>query len=275
MTPPVSGSFGEGSRPTPRGAADFDWHPSAAGRIQRSSALAAVADHVFTSRDLTFQPATFDDDLARLGAALGVSPSSIARVRQVHGRAIRTISAGEPIGTETALPAADAIVSTDPSRVVAVQVADCVPILIADRHHRVVAAVHAGWRGTCAGVAAAVVESIVEMGVEASDLVAALGPGIGPCCYQVDGRVRTAFLAMTPDAVSWFTEDGLERWKLDLWRANVEQLEGAGMTLAAIEVSGICTADHLETCFSYRREGGGAGRMMAAIRLRPALAART
>jgi YfiH family protein len=267
MTPGVFGSPEEAPQATPEGVDRFLWHTGEAGRFLRSPALADVADHVFTSRDLTFQGSRFDEDATRLAATLGVSASALMRVTQVHGRTVRTVTAGDPPAVGDP-PAADGIVSTDPTRAVAVQVADCVPILIADRHHRVVAAVHAGWRGTCAGIAVAVIETIEDLGIPAADLVVAIGPSIGPCCYQVDGRVRTAFLGMTPDAVAWFAEDGLERWKLDLWRANLDQLEGAGVPRSALHACGICTADHLDTCFSYRREGAGAGRLMAAIRLR-------
>jgi hypothetical protein len=263
-TPPGSVSPRDDGRVTPSGV-EFEWRVTDAGRVLRSPMLEAVAAHAFTSRDLAFQGTRVEDDLARIAATLGVSARDVCRVKQMHGRGVRLVDSD--VDTQE-IPPADAIVSTDPRRVIAVQVADCVPILLADRHHRVVAAIHAGWRGTCAGIVGAAIEVIGDLGVSPADLIAVVGPSIGPCCYQVDGPVHRTFLGMTPDAVAWFTEDGIERWKLDLWQANVDQLENAGVPPDAIQVARLCTAEHLDVCYSYRREGSGAGRLMAAIRLR-------
>jgi YfiH family protein len=269
VTTPGSGSHEDASWATPRVAAGFIGSASEAGRTLQSSGLARLAAHAFTTRDLTFRHDRAEDDRRRLAMTLGVSADRLLSVKQVHGRAVRLVTNASKMAAERpeADEAADAIVSTDPGCAIAVHVADCVPILMADRRGRLVAAVHAGWRGTCAGVTTAVLEAIRELGVSPADLVVAFGPSIGPCCYQVDGRVRTAFLGMTPDAVAWFTEDGLERWKLDLWLANIDQLEAGGVPASAIHACRICTADHLDMCFSYRREGAESGRLAAAIRL--------
>jgi YfiH family protein len=242
----------------------FDWQHGPAGRVLVARELARVAPHVFTTRDLAFRQ---DDarDYERLGTVLGVDADAILRVRQVHGRTVLVVKPNMPI---VALSEADAIVTIDPSRAASVRVADCVPILIADRRQRVAAAIHAGWRGTCAAVAAATVDAIEDLGIDPADLVAAIGPSVGPCCYQVDDLVRTSFLGMTPDAAAWFVEDGPGHWKLDLLQANVDQLESAGIPAAAIAVAHHCTVDHLEDCFSYRAEGSRTGRMVAAIKAR-------
>jgi polyphenol oxidase len=256
---------------TPEVVDGFEWTDGPVGRVLTAVALAPFATNFFTTRALSFRGPSAVDDYRSLRKALDVQDQSLVTVKQVHGRTVLVVGdAASHSGRATTAdqPEADAIVATDPARALAVRVADCVPVLVADRHRRAVAAVHAGWRGTCAGVVAETIQAIEELGVAASDLVAAVGPSIGPCCYQVDDRVRTAFLGMTPDAAGWFTEDGPGHWRLDLWQAAVDQLESAGLAPEAISVARLCTKDHLDTFFSYRAEGSGTGRIIAAIRLK-------
>ncbi len=231
--------------------------------------------HAFTTRALRFRHETIAEDWAALGRRLNILPERIVRVSQVHGRKVMVIDQerspwraveGHRVGLDK--PAeADAIVCTDPALAIAVRVADCVPILIADTSHRVVAAVHAGWRGSCAGIATATIEAIDELGISASALVATIGPSMGGCCYQVDDKVRSTFLGMTPDAVEWFAEDGIGHWKLDLWKANADQLTAAGVPAENIHMMSVCTKHNNDQCWSYRGDGTNAGRMVAAIRL--------
>lgn len=242
----------------------FAWSTGAAGRTLTAPALSAVAPHLFSTRALQFRGDSIAADFERVGAAFGLGGADVLRVKQVHGRTVVTVRPGDAFAEP---PQADAIVTTDPARVASVRIADCVPILLADRHHRVVSAIHAGWRGCAAGIVYAAIESIRDLDVPARDLVAAIGPSIGACCYQVDDKVRTIFLGMTPDAANWFTEDGPGHWRLDLWQATTDQLEDAGVPADAISASRYCTADHLDDCFSYRKEGSGTGRNVAAIRL--------
>jgi YfiH family protein len=236
--------------------------------LTTAGALAAIApQHAFTTRALRFRDDTAAADWAELSRRLSTPEDRIVRVSQVHGRKVLVIDHVRSPWKPGETHEADAIVSTDPTLAIAVRVADCVPILIADRAGRVVAAVHAGWRGTCAGVASATIEAIEELGVPPSDVVATIGPSMGGCCYQVDDKVRTAFLSMTPDSVEWFSEDGPGHWKLDLWKANTDQLAAAGVPAESIHVMGVCTKHNNDQCWSYRGDGANAGRMVAAVRM--------
>jgi YfiH family protein len=245
-------------------AGGFRWVETAAGLVLQHDALFACAPHLYSTRQLQFRGDSFEADFDRVGAMFGCPGSAVARVRQVHGRAVHLAEPDAPPST----PDADAIVIAGDSRPISVRVADCVPILIADRGRRVAAAIHAGWRGTAAGIAVAAVERMSALGVPPSDLVAAIGPSIGPCCYQVDAVVRDAFGRTQPHVDGWFTADGPGHFKLDMWAANAGQLVQAGVPLESIGVAQICTAHHLDVCFSHRAEGAGTGRMIAAIRVR-------
>ena len=250
---------------TPPVSKGFERQDGPAGAIFVSPRLKPLADHVFTTRQLQFRGERLDGDLARLGSALGCAGGDIVTLKQVHGRSVFVVAAGEPL---TEAPEADAVISLDPARAVCVRVADCVPMLIADNNGRAVAAVHAGWRGTAAGIAHATVMRLSELGVPPSDLVVAMGPSIGPCCYQVDQKVYFAMLQGHRDAEQWFAPDRGGHWRLNLWRANFDQLRAAGVQSDAIDQAAICTADRLDICYSYRKEGESTGRLAAAIRLR-------
>jgi YfiH family protein len=252
VTTPVSRTFGQSIR---EGTPIFFSHM-----------LIAAADHVFTTRQLRFRGDDIEADFDRIGLLLGCSNRDIVRLRQVHGREIAIVRPGDDTDE---VPDADAAISLDPERAVAVRVADCVPILIADRAGHIVAAVHAGWRGTAAGISTAVVQAFRELGASSGELMAAIGPCIGPCCYQIDAPVFDAMHELHPEAGRWFTADGDHRWKLDLVRANVDQLTAAGIPAASIDVAGICTSHRSDVCYSHRAEGADTGRMAAVIRARP------
>ncbi len=251
------------AKPSPAVSAGFRFEPSAIGRLLRSAAVEQVADHLFTTRHLQFREDTFADDYRRLAGVFNCRPDAIVRVRQVHGREVLVVRPGEALAPRLE---ADAIVSVDPARVVSVRTADCVPIVIADRCCRAVAVVHAGWKGTAAGVAGATIEALQGLGVPASDLVAAIGPSIGPCCYQVDDKVRHVFGSTGADA--WFVGDGPGRWRLDLAQANRDHLTACGVSESAISTAGACTSHRPDDWFSYRRDGKDTGRMVAAVRVK-------
>jgi YfiH family protein len=250
---------------TPGGDDPFSWVTGPAGRALVCGALQPYARHAFTSRGLEWRGVEAAGSRACVAAQLGVASAALTSVRQVHGDTVLVASSPEfAAGAE-----ADGLLATDPAQVVLVNVADCVPILIADRHRRAVAAVHAGWRGTARHIAAAAVRAFDAAGVPPEDLIAAIGPGIGPCCYQVDEPVRRAFLEVDSQASGWFVTDGPAHWRLDLWSANADQLAAAGVVAEAIHVAQRCTAHHPTDWPSFRRDGAGAGRIAAVIGIRP------
>jgi YfiH family protein len=195
----------------------------------------------------------------------------------------------------------DAAVTDSPGLLLAVQVADCLPILLADPEQRVVAAVHAGWRGTVQRIAEKTVGRMqLEFGCRAKNMLAAMGPGIDPCCYRVGAEVVDAFesqfdyaekiirrVKASPSEVHWqqpvfspapnrerrprpaLTSASAERLYLDLVEANRRQLRDAGAKAGHIWVSELCTACRTDLLFSHRAEEGRTGRMMGAIGIRP------
>ena len=187
----------------------FYWIDAPWGYALRCRALDPVAPHLFSTRQLELSSAAHT---AALTASVGAS--RLVQVNQVHGRAHLVVTAGQPV--PDARPEADIIVSNAPDAAVAVRAADCVPVLIADRATGAVAAVHAGWRGTCAGASPAAVSALrAEFGSRPEDLVAAIGPSIGVCCYEVGPDLVDAFAAAggarEPGAERDGTRRGTER----------------------------------------------------------------
>jgi YfiH family protein len=229
--------------------------------------------HLFTSLQLELRSPDSDAERSAWAAAVasvGGRPEHLVRVRQVHGRDVRIVRA-EDLNASDVLqrPDADAIVSNAPGAVLAVVVADCVPILLVDPHGRVAGAIHAGWRGTCAAVARAAVRAITrEFGTKAADLTAAIGPAIGPEDYEVGQSVRDAFVSAGHDPTTvnrWFRRDARGRLWLDLWLSNRDQLVDAGLSPERIATCGLSTLRHPGLFASYRRDGPVAGRMAALI----------
>lgn len=269
----------------------FRWMRYPWGPAIRCRALDPVADHGFTTRAPVLGPGPLvpGDGWHRVALAMGVPAQAVVRMRQVHGTRVITLRRGAVYPPESPdWSVGDIVVSDDPGVVGCVKVADCVPILIADARTGAVAAVHAGWRGTAAGAAGAAVAALSgQFGSAPSDLVAAIGPSIGPCCYRVGQDVRAAFEAAgTWDGSlgGWFSaEPAIEPRHgvpgtdpavsgggpgvfLDTWAANADQLRAAGVPAANIHVLRLCTSCHRDVFHSYRVDGERAGRMVAVIR---------
>jgi YfiH family protein len=257
--------------PEPTGS--FEWVQAPWGWALQCLPLRALASHAFTTRDFAMATGQHADPGGwdRIAQYMGMAPSQVWRLQQVHGCATLRVQqldmdAGAP------LPRADALVTTRSDVALAVKTADCVPILLADRRHRAIAAVHAGWRGTLQRIAAeAVARLLAATQGTAVDVVAAIGPSIGPDRYEVGPEVRGAFRqhGHTDAALGrWFSIGPTGRDHLDLWQANRDQLVDAGLRPDDVHLAGLCTATHARHFHSYRIDGQRAGRMLAVIRRR-------
>jgi polyphenol oxidase len=250
----------------------FYWTEEAWGPALRCRALDPIAPHLFTTRQLQLS-AQADWDLM----AHAVGARHAAGLTQVHGSAVVVIRRGEvaPEGR----PAADVIVSDNADTAIAVRAADCVPLLLADARTGTVGAVHAGWRGTAAGAARAALDAMRrEFATDPADVVAVIGPSIGPCCYEVGSELVDAF------AAAGHARHLIDRWflarppargtaqrpmlRLDVAGANRDQLILAGVEETNIHVAALCTAMHLDVLTSFRVEKERAGRLAGVIRPR-------
>lgn len=208
------------------------------------------------------EPAAVAENRARFGAALGAQP---VWLRQVHGVKVLRLHAG---GDSAHGEPADAAWTTDPGVACTVQVADCLPVLFTLRDGSAVAAAHAGWRGLAAGVLEATVQALCEgRGVAPSEVLAWLGPCIGPRQFEVGADVLQAFGEdpAAPDSHRFVyrpRSDGAPRWLANLPLLAAERLAAVG--LQRITSAGACTVEEASSFFSFRRDGV-TGRMAAAV----------
>lgn len=200
----------------------------------------------------------------RLALSAGFAPEDWTSAEQTHGNRVRVVEAADRGAgrrtRETAFPDTDAMITREPGILLAAFFADCVPLFFVDPVRRAVGIAHAGWRGTALDIAGRTVRAMAEaFGTNPGDLRAAIGPSIGPCCYEVDDAVVGQIGA---DAARR-TAGG--RFMLDLKEANRQFMIKAGLAPNHIEVSGYCTRCRTDLFFSHRGEGGTTGRMAAFI----------
>lgn len=245
--------------------------------LRSDALLRAGFAHAFTTRDggvsegpfarlnlggaVGDDPAHVAENHRRLALAVGYDPNRLFQVSQVHGGDVHAVTASDDPAALPARVQADALVARRPGDAVAIRVADCVPVLLADRRTGHVAAAHAGWRGVAAGVVAAAVNDLRPR--EPDDLVAAAGPCIGPCCFEVGDEVAAQLVAATTASVRVAT-DG--RPHVDLHAAVRWQLERLGVL--TVDVVGGCTRCDPERYFSFRRDGARSGRMVGVVAAR-------
>ena len=240
-----------------------------------STRLGGVSEGMWASLNLGVgrgdDPDHVRENYRRFFQAVGAEGGRIAVTNQVHGGAVRTVTTADVRPDPCGKPPyeADGLMTDLPGVALVVYSADCIPILFYDPVRRVIAAAHAGWRGTAAGIAAAAVDRMKNVyGCRPEDILAAVGPGIGPDCFETHEDVPNAMTAALSTAVLrhiTIKENG--KFAVDLKAINAMRLEGAGLDPEHIAVSSLCTSCHPEMFWSHRKLGTSRGSMAAAIQL--------
>lgn len=222
-----------------------DWPAPPGVRALQTTRMGGVSRGPYESLNLGDHVGDDPADVAANRARLaGLLPGEPLWLKQVHGVAVADASADRP-GAE-----ADAAIARQGGRVCVVMTADCLPLLLCDRAGTVVAAVHAGWRGLAAGVVEA---AVAAMGRPGSELLAWLGPAIGPEAFEVGEEVRADFMAHDPGAAEAFVARGGGKWLADIWLLARQRLNSLGID--SVWGGGQCTVSDRGRFFSYRRDG--------------------
>lgn len=205
-------------------------------------------------------PETVRVNRRKFFSVFGLSEDEVYSVKQVHGDRVVTVEKEKPAGGKP--PEADGLVTALPGTAVVTVHADCVPVIIVDPVHRATAVVHAGWRGTLAGIVCRAVEKLQsEFQTKPEECLAAIGPAVGRCCYRMSCGQKEAFNRLWPTTPGGSVEEETP----DLVEINHRLLLRAGLTPGRIEPAGICTSCHEKDFFSYRREQGRTGRMLSLV----------
>lgn len=238
-----------------------------------STRVGGVSSGCFSSLNLSFSRGDDDanviENFRRFSFAAGIKPESLVLSKHVHGDTVLRVGAeeaGKFLQGQRNL-VADALITNEPGVTLCKTIADCVGIMMYDAKNRAIADVHAGWRGTVLGIAGKAVRAMGEaFGTDPSDIIACISPSIGPCCFEVGADVAERFTDIYGDGVIAERLAG-GKAKVDLWKANTDDLVKAGVPSGNISAAGQCTKCNEDKFFSHRRNGENRGGMIAVIGL--------
>ena len=220
-------------------------------------------------RDGSFE--NVSENYRRLGEATGIDTARLVRTKQVHGNTVRTVTAADVLPLATEVPyEADGLVTNIPGLALICYTADCVPVLLADARHGVIAAVHCGWRSSVVDILRIALEAMAALGAAPETTAAAIGPAIARCCFEVGGEVIEAVDAyLGGDSAGLYdpVEGRAGKWLLDLKAANARRLVQLGVPETSVAVSGDCTFCLPEKYWSHRYTKGKRGNQGAIITL--------
>ena len=229
--------------------------------------LGGASDEDYASLNMSFKEGDLESTVLQnwnyLAVAFGIPLDQFITLNQVHGDDIFVIKPyGEYLPTDGVLNY-DAIVTNRRNLAICIKTADCVPVFIVDRAKKIIAAVHAGWRGTALEISAKVIRLLYEKyGSSPWDILAAIGPAIGPCCFELDEETAYAFRSQKDHKDFLFPGEGLNKCMVDLPEANRRQIMNCGIPEGNIDVSNLCTSCRQDLFFSYRGSGGITGRQI-------------
>lgn len=240
-----------------------------------STRLGGVSEGMWSSLNLGVSrgddPDHVRENYRRFLSAIGAKGDAIATCNQVHGAVVRNVTSADlkrdPY--EKLAFDADGLMTAIPGVTLAVLTADCIPVLLYDPRRRVIAALHAGWRGTAAGIVTVAVGQMMSVyGTDPADILAAIGPGIDPCCFETHEDVPNALTAsMTGSALPFIQLKESGKFSVDLKGVNAKRLELSGVNPDHIAVCGECTSCLGDKYWSHRRQGTQRGSMASMIQL--------
>ncbi|KGP74851.1 hypothetical protein JT05_14070 [Desulfosporosinus sp. Tol-M] len=204
---------------------------------------------------------------------LGIEVKQLVAGAQVHNATVEKVSIVHrgrgALEYETAISSVDAMVTNEKGVPLIGIFADCVPIYLFDPINEAIGLVHSGWRGTCLGISKKAINSLVNnYGCNPKDIIAAIGPSIGPCCFEVDNKVVDIFKESIVDVNKHMIKVSHDKWKVSLWDIIERQMIECGLNRDNIINFNLCTSCKKELFFSYRREGNPSGRMATLLMLK-------
>lgn len=240
-----------------------------------STRLGGVSEGIYSSMNLSFtrgdDPEKVRENFRRFCASIGVSEEQVVVSAQEHHTAIHNATAadrGRGVTRERGYTDIDGLLTDEPGVVLCTQYADCVPLFFVDPVKRVVGTSHSGWKGTVARIGAVTVDRMCsDYGCDRRDILAAVGPSIGPCCFEVDTPVYEAFRDLREFDSRCFKALPKDKFHIDLWEVNRRILETAGISPEHITVTDLCTRCRPDVFWSHRAAGGDRGSLAGFIAL--------
>jgi polyphenol oxidase len=229
--------------------------------------LGGTSEDDYASLNISFREGDLESKVLqnwnRLAMAFAIPLENFLTLNQVHGDDIFVIKPfGDYLSADVALNY-DAIVTTRDNLAICIKTADCVPVFIVDRAKKIIAAVHAGWKSTALEISAKVIRLLYDKyGSSPRDILTAIGPSIGQCCFEVDEATANAFLKQKDHEAFLFAGERLNKWIVDLPESNRRQIINCGIPEENIDVSNLCTSCRQDLFFSHRGSGGITGRQL-------------